>query len=49
MFKRLNRFWLALMGGGSKKKERWFWVKRLIKLGFWIWKLLEFLGGDGTS
>lgn len=49
MFKILNRFWLAPMGGGSKKKKQWAWIKRLIKIAFLIWRFLEFLGGDDTS
>lgn len=45
----LNSFWLTLMKKTHSKKKMWGWIKRLIKLGLFIFKLINFFEGDGTS
>lgn len=53
MFKRndLNNFWLAPSDDKTdEKKEKrrpaWVWIKRLIKLGCFILKILDFFNQD---
>lgn len=45
----LNKFWLTPMKLTHSKKKMWGWIKLLIKLGMFIFNLIKFFEGDGTS